>query len=107
MHGAQVCYDLCGQHLFRLLTKIIYTRAKEPSEVHRAIAELAHAQDPGLFPGWDSIITYNIDAPRDRKGKEPDRSEIAAESAKYLELGVRPVWFDDFAELPGLIRQLQ
>ena len=234
MHGAQVCYDLCGQHLFRLLTKIIYTRAKEPSEVHRAIAELAHAQDPGLFPGWDSIITYNIDAlmsealaeqkilyaswamkghklrgdpdelaqksswhepvfhlhgftprrlfmitnvrfvfstsqylttykgprsrileavydgflanpwhialyigcsfadeamngllreafaeypgryhyallkwPRDRKGKEPDRSEIAAESAKYLEFGVRPVWFDEFAELPGLIRQLQ
>lgn len=239
MHGAQVCYDLCGQHLFRLLTKIIYTRAKKPSEVHRAIAELAHAQEvpvrgPGLFPGWDSIITYNIDAlmsealaeqkiphagwamkddklrgdpdelaqksqwhepvfhlhgftprrlfmitdvhfvfstsqylttykgprsrileavydgflanpvhialyigcsfadkamngllrealaeypgryhyallkwPRDRKGKEPDRSEIAAESAKYLEFGVRPVWFDDFAELPGLIRQLQ
>ena len=26
---------------------------------------------------------------------------------KGLEFGVRPVWFDDFNELPGLIRQLQ
>jgi hypothetical protein len=59
MQGAQVCYDLCGQHLFRLLTGILYTRAKKSSETHRAIAELAHAQHvpergPGLFPGWDS-----------------------------------------------------
>ncbi|MEK7407792.1 MAG: SIR2 family protein [Acidobacteriota bacterium] len=239
MQGAQVCYDLCGQHLFNLLTRLLYTRAKEPSETHRAIAELAHAQNvpargPGLFPGWDSIITYNIDAlmsealteqkvphaawamrgdelrgdpdelarkspwhqpvfhihgytprrlflitdvryvfstsqylttykgprsriletvhggflanpvhvaiyagcsftdeamngllreafagypgryhyaflkwPRDRKGREPGREEMEAESAKHLEFGVRPVWFDDFKELPGLIRQLQ
>ncbi len=67
MKGAQVCYDLCGQHLFRLLTGILYDRAKEPSASHRAIAELSHAQNvpergPGLFPGWDSIITYNFDA---------------------------------------------
>ena len=34
MHGAQVCYELCGQNLFRLLTGILYTRAKEPSETH-------------------------------------------------------------------------
>lgn len=239
MQGAQVCYDLCGQHLFRVLTQILYKRAKEPSKTHRAIAELAHAQmvpdrGPGLFPGWDSIITYNIDSlmsealteqkiphaawamkgdklrgdpdelarkspwyqpifhlhgytprrfflitnilyvfstsqyqttyagprsailkavydgflanpvhialyvgcsfadeamngllheafekypgryhyallkwPRDRKGKEPSRDEIQAESAKYLAFGVRPVWFDDFNELPGLIRELK
>ncbi|NIM17187.1 MAG: SIR2 family protein [Candidatus Aminicenantes bacterium] len=239
MQGAQVCYDLCGQDLFRLLTRIIYTRAKEPSETHRAIAELAHGQEVpdrgrGLFPGWDSIITYNIDAlmsealteesvphvawamsgdklrgdpdelaqnspwhqsvyhlhgytprrlfritdilyvfstsqylttykgprseilhtvkkrflanpvhialyvgcsfadpemngllreafeehpgryhyallkwPYDRQGREPATDEVKAESAKYLEFGVRPVWFDDFKELPGLIRQLQ
>ncbi len=239
MHGAQVCYDLCGQHLFRLLTGLLYKRAKEPSEAHRAIAELAHAQEvaprgPGLFSGWDAIITYNIDAlmsealaeqkiphaawamkgdglrgdpdelarrsqwhqpvfhlhgytprrlflitdvrfvfstsqyltvykgprsriletvyegylanpvhvalyigcsftdeamngllrevfaeypgryhyallkwPRDRQGKEPSMEEMEAESSKYLEFGVRPVWFDNFQELPGLIRQLQ
>jgi hypothetical protein len=45
--------------------------------------------------------------PYDRKGNEPSRNEIEAESAKYLDFGVRPVWFDDFKELPGLIRQLQ
>jgi hypothetical protein len=237
--GAQVCYDLCGQDLFRLLTGILYARAKEPSETHRAIAELAHAQEvpdhgPSLLPGWDSIIMYDFDAlmsealaeqkvphaawamkgdelrgdpdelarksqwhqtiyhlhgytprrlflitnvrfvfstsqyltiyqgprsrileivyrgflanpvhialyigcsftdeamngllrdafaeypgryhyaflkwPRDRKGGEPATNEIKAESTKYLEFGVRPVWFDDFSELPGLIRQLQ
>jgi hypothetical protein len=239
MKGAQVCYDLYGQHLFRLLTTILYTRAKEPSESHRAIAELAQPQHvpmrgPDLFSGWDSIITYNFDAlmsealteqriphaawamksddlrgdpdelarqspwyqpifhlhgytprrlflisdvrfvfstsqylttyqgprsrildavyqgflansvhialyigcsftdeamngllrdafteypgryhyallkwPFDRQGKEPTPDEIAAESANYLEFGVRPVWFDDFKELPGLIRQLK
>ena len=40
-------------------------------------------------------------------GKEPKASEIAAESRKYLEFGIRPVWFDKFDELPGLIRRLQ
>jgi hypothetical protein len=239
MLGAQICYDLCGQHLFRLLTAILYRGAKEPSEAHRAIAELAHAQavparGPGEFPGWDAIVTYNIDAlmsealieqkvphaawamkgdqlrgdpdelalnskwhqpvyhlhgytprrlfritdvrfvfstsqylttykgprsaildrvydeflanpvhvalyagcsftdeamngllrqafeefpgryhyaflkwPRDRRGREPAADEIEAESAKYLEFGVRPVWFDDFQELPDLVRQLR
>jgi hypothetical protein len=39
-------------------------------------------------------------------GKEPDCIEIQREAARYLEFGVRPIWFDDFSELPGLIRQL-
>lgn len=240
MKGAQVCYELCGQHLFRLLTEILYMHAKEPSATHRAIAELAHAQEvpdrgPGTFPGWDSIITYNFDSlmsealaeqgiphaawgmkgerlrgdpdevarqetwhqaifhvhgytprrffmithipfvfsmsqylktydegprpevlqtvlrgflanpvhvalcvgcsfaddamngllqdafahypgryhyallkwPRARNGGEPSSKELGAESSKYLKFGVRPVWFDDFDELPGLIRQLK
>jgi hypothetical protein len=239
MQGAQVCFDLCEQDLFRLLTGVIYRRAKAPSETHRAIARLAHAQPvrtrgPGLFPGWDSIITYNFDAlmsealaeervphvawamrgselrgiadklaqssewyqsifhlhgytprhlfritniryvfstsqylttytgplsqilqevfagflanpvhialyigcsfaddamnnllrnafqrfpgryhyallkwPYDRGGTIPTSDEIKGESAKYLEIGVRPVWFDNFEELPGLIGLLQ
>ncbi len=45
--------------------------------------------------------------PDDRKGREPTADEIEAESTKYLEFGVRPIWFDEFKELPGLIRQLQ
>jgi hypothetical protein len=44
--------------------------------------------------------------PHDRQGKEPDCIEIQREAARYLEFGVRPIWFDDFSELPGLIRQL-
>ncbi len=66
MRGAQLCYDLFGQHLFTHITQILYSRASQPSPIHRAVAELAHAQrvpdrGPGLFPGWDSIISYNFD----------------------------------------------
>ncbi|MFW9993769.1 MAG: SIR2 family protein [Candidatus Odinarchaeota archaeon] len=66
MRGAQLCYDLFGQHLFTHLTQIIYSRATEPGPIHRAIAELAHGQfvpdrGPGIFPGWDAIISYNFD----------------------------------------------
>lgn len=239
MGGAQICYDLCGQHLFRLLTSCLYKHAKAPSETHQAIAELASMQtvpDRGsaCFPGWEAIITYNFDAlmsealaaqqiphvawamkgdelkgdpdelarnsqwyqsvfhlhgytpqhlflitnihyvfstsqylttykgpqstifdvvfrsilanpvhialyigcsfadeamngllraafseypgryhyallqwPHNRKEKEPTPNEIQAESAKYLEFGVRPVWFDGFSELPNIIRTLQ
>ncbi len=239
MQGAQTCYDLCGQHLFRLLSGILYDRAKTPSGTHRAIAELAQVQavpprGPGPFPGWDAIISYNIDAlmnealaehaiphaawamkgdklrgdpdklaqnsawhqpvfylhgytprrlflisevrfvfstsqylatyegppsqilkrvyetylanpvhialyigcsfadeamnnllrrafaqypgryhyallqwPRSRQGREPSAEEIAKESKRYLEFGVRPIWFDDFGELPDLIRRLK
>lgn len=66
MRGAQLCYDLFGQHLFTHITQILYPRAPQPGPIHRAIAELAHAQHvpdrgPGLFPGWDSIVSYNFD----------------------------------------------
>ncbi len=66
MRGAQLCLDLFGQHLFTHVTQIIYARAKQPGPIHRAIAELAEAQEvpergPGLFPGWEAILTYNFD----------------------------------------------
>ena len=32
--------------------------------------------------------------------------EVALESARYVSIGVRPIWFDDFSEIPGLIRCL-
>jgi hypothetical protein len=66
MRGAQLCYDLWGQHLFTHLSEILYGAAPLPGEIHHAIADLAGAQPvpdrgPGLFPGWDSIVTYNFD----------------------------------------------
>ena len=45
--------------------------------------------------------------PYGRMGADPPREEIKVQSAKYLALGVRPVWFDDFSELPDLIARLQ
>ena len=32
--------------------------------------------------------------------------EVALESTRYVAMGVRPVWFDDFGEIPALIRCL-
>ncbi len=32
--------------------------------------------------------------------------EVAHASARYVSIGVRPIWFDDFSEIPGLIRSL-
>jgi len=68
MEGADLVYSLCGQHLFTLMTGILYRNNRQPSVIHRAIASLAHAQyvpdrqPPGPYPGWDAIITYNFDA---------------------------------------------
>jgi hypothetical protein len=33
--------------------------------------------------------------------------EVALESARYLIMGVRPIWFDDFSEIPALILSLE
>jgi hypothetical protein len=79
----------------------LYIGCSFADEAMNGLLREAFAEYPGRY--HYALLKW----PRDRKGKEPDRSEIAAESAKYLEFGVRPVWFDDFAELPGLIRQLQ
>lgn len=68
MEGAELAYSLCGQYLFTVMTGILYKNNRQPSVIHRAIARLAHAQyvldrqSPGLYPGWDAIITYNFDA---------------------------------------------
>lgn len=65
MEGAQVCYDLTGQHLFTDITQILYADDRKPGPVHRAIAKLAHPQyvpdRGGWFPGLHAIITYNFD----------------------------------------------
>jgi hypothetical protein len=66
--GAELAHSLCGQHLFTVITRILYRNNRQPSAVHRAVARLAHAQyvhdrsQPGFYPGWDAIITYNFDA---------------------------------------------
>lgn len=37
---------------------------------------------------------------------EASAMELALASAPYLSMGVRPLWFDDFGEIAGLIRRL-
>jgi hypothetical protein len=63
--GAQVCYDLLGQHLFADITQLLYADDRKPGPIHRAIAKLAHPQHVpdrgGWFPGLHTIITYNFD----------------------------------------------
>jgi len=59
----------------------------------------------GRFPGRYHYAL--VKWPADRKAAESSSDRIKAESAKYLEIGVRPVWFDDFDELPDLVEQLR
>ncbi|KAM0723322.1 hypothetical protein Q7P37_001524 [Cladosporium fusiforme] len=67
MSGADLAFKLCGQHLFRLITQLLYEHNRQPSVIHQQIARLAHAQwvpdrrQPAYLPGWDSIVTYNFD----------------------------------------------
>jgi SIR2-like domain len=79
----------------------LYVGCSFADEAMNGLLRDAFAQYPGRY--HYALLKW----PRDRKGREPAKDEIEAESAKYLEFGVRPVWFDDFNELPGLIRQLQ
>ncbi len=63
--GAQLCYDLFGQHLYTHITGILYEGDRAPSPIHEAIAELAVPQQVpdrgGIYPGWSDIVTYNFD----------------------------------------------
>ena len=81
MEGAQICYDLMGQHLFTHITQILYANNRQPGPIHRAIAKLAHPQfvldRQGWFPGWHAIITYNFD---DLLGEALDAEAIARAS---------------------------
>jgi len=45
--------------------------------------------------------------PVDRGGVEPDSEEIEERSRRYVEMGVQPVWLDDYAEIPEIIRSLK
>lgn len=59
-NAAQLCADLFQERLPQWLTAIIYESAPGPSEIHRAVAELARKpNEPD--PGWVEILTYNFD----------------------------------------------
>ena len=81
MEGAQLCYDLKGQHLFTQITQILYAKNRQPGSIHRTIAKLAHPQfvldRRGWFPGWHAIITYNFD---DLLGEALDAEGLARAS---------------------------
>jgi len=62
--AASLAHSLCGQNLFTYISQILYRDNRQPSDVHRAVARLAHPQDgyKGRTTGWEAIITYNFDA---------------------------------------------
>jgi hypothetical protein len=45
--------------------------------------------------------------PYARRSIEPIADEIEAQCSPYLEMGVQPVWFDEYADIPGIIRSLK
>jgi len=60
--GAQLCADLFEETLFQLISVKLYPGARrEPSRIHRSIANLA-AHRTGVRPGLLSVINYNFDS---------------------------------------------
>jgi hypothetical protein len=56
------------------------------------------------WPGrWHYAI---LKWPEKRHGRVPDGDEIQKHSARYLALGIQPIWIDDYSEIPDLIRSL-
>jgi hypothetical protein len=50
--------------MFTHVTTLLYKKASQPSETHRAIASLGASQQVsggGPTRGWDCVITYNFD----------------------------------------------
>ena len=62
--AASLAHSLCGQNLFTYMTQILYRNNRQPSDVHRAVARLAHPRygHKGRTTGWEAIVTYNFDA---------------------------------------------
>lgn len=63
-----------------------------------------------LTEAWDDLghIHYALlQWPEDRKGREPTWEEIETNSSRYKVMGIQPIWFDDFREIPDIIRNLQ
>jgi hypothetical protein len=56
------------------------------------------------FPGRTHFAL--LQWPGERTFQESTPEEIAVQSAGYNHMGVRPIWFDDFGEIPEIIQRL-
>ena len=45
--------------------------------------------------------------PRNRNGIVPSAEGLRTEQATYLRMGVWPIWYDEFSEIPGLLARLE
>jgi hypothetical protein len=65
MEGAQICYDLFKQQLFKHVTDILYSEADKPGSIHQAIAKVAsfprYYRPNQTYPAWAAIVNYNFD----------------------------------------------
>lgn len=63
--GAEIAWLVAEQHIFALVTNIIYEKSSNPGKIHRAIARLSCPMTVGPSgeqrPGVQEFFTYNYD----------------------------------------------
>jgi hypothetical protein len=88
-------------HLARAVHAALYIGCSFQDEEMNNLLRHAHAELPGrthfAFLQW----------PEPLGGSIPSSDEVAERSQPYVEMGVQPVWFEDFDEIPALIGALR
>lgn len=90
-----------SEHLENPIHVALYVGCSFIDPYMNLLLERAISRSPGRY--HYALLRW----PRDRNGVVPSTEELRAEQATYLRMGVRPVWFDEFSEIPGLLARLE
>jgi hypothetical protein len=81
------------------------------TDVARIIDEIKERIRDGWEVGYDRMALENIDKPGTREKivamvRELERQDLTREEAMLAQLGVRTIWYQDYAEIETLMERL-
>jgi hypothetical protein len=88
-------------HLARPVHAALYVGCSFEDEEMNNLLRRAHEELPGRY--HFAMLRW----PERLDGRTPSAEAVAEQSQRYLDMGVQPVWFEDFDELPALIGALR
>jgi len=88
-------------HLARPVHAALYVGCSFQDDEMNNLLRRAHAELPGRT--HFALLQW----PEPLGGREPPADAVTERSRRYFEMGVQPVWFEDFDEIPGLIAGLR
>ncbi len=89
------------EYLAQPLHLALYVGCSFSDEAMNGLLKKAFERYPGRF--HFALLRW----PTPRRGAGPSGTEMELQAARYLEIGVQPVWYDDVEDIPGIIRSLQ